>query len=89
MIIDPYLSLSPIYNGSTIWCYNTSILTNQDIDAIKNVICHPILDAICTVVWVWATLSCSLCDRLPLSIKDIAAFPKQFPLHSIRTVLLY
>lgn len=89
MVIHPNLSLCPIYHRCSRWGNYTSIFTNKDINAIKDIISHPVLNTICSIIRVWSWLPCSLGYWFPFPIKDITAFHKWSILHTIRTASLY
>lgn len=89
MIINPDFPFCPIDYGCSNGSNNTTILTNKNICAIKNVLCYPILDSISSIVGNRAILSFALGNWFSFPVEDLAYLSQLPILHPLRAVLLY
>ncbi len=89
MIIYPYLSLSPIHNGISIFSNNASIFAHKYKCSIKNIIRNIILNTICTIIWIFSKFTQRLCDWFSFFIKYLATLFKLYKLHPIRAKFIY
>ena len=82
VVIHPNLAFCPINNRCSTWCNDAAILADKNILAIKNIISNIILNTIGSIVWVFASNSCTFCNRLSLIIPYQTALFQLLPFNA-------
>lgn len=81
MVINPYFACCPINNRFPIRSNYTSIFSNKDKGAIKDIISNIVLNTIGSIIGVLTTFSCSFGDGFSLTIKNTTTIHKRSPFH--------
>ena len=82
VVIHPNLAFCPINNRGSAWCNDAAVFADKNILSIKNIISNIILDTIGSIVWVFASNSCTFGNWFSLVVPYLTALLQLLPFNA-------